>query len=216
VRIHSKFHDYYDSAMGYGQDSSLHYQRKQEQHKLSEVEAALPEPFRHFARRRVDNGTSLDYETFIVGFCGRLYPAVHTWDRPDTGEHCYIYEPKELLAFGKKHYGQWLRESFDEAVNLSGVQHDSIFLKVDAPIFTIEELSEFGEDHCAHWLITNSWLKAVEFFKVVDAFTAFQEIAMYLSNQLVKHDEVLEVADKYKIAQHGYDKHSFRKEKRSK
>jgi hypothetical protein len=202
--------------MGYGQDASLHYQRKQKHYKLSEVAAALPEPFRHFARRRVNNRTGLDYETFIVGFCGRLYPAVYTWDRPANAEHCYIYEPKELLEFGKKHYGHWSRESFDEAVNLSGVQHDSIFLKVDAPIFTIEEVCELEESYCAHWLITNTWLKAVEFFKVVDAFTAFQEIAMYLSNQLVKHDEVLEVADKYKIAQHGYDKHSFRKEKRSK
>jgi hypothetical protein len=199
--------------MGYGQDSSLHYERVQKRYPLSQVQTALPEAFRGFAHRREDTLKPTDFETFIVGFCGKLYPAVHTWRAADGGEQRYIYEPQELLEFGKNRYGYWAIESYNEAILLSGIRHDRIFLEVDAPVFSVMERDEYrGEQGCP-CLITNTSLKAVEFFRVADAFTAFQEIAMYLGNQLVKRDEVSEVADKYKIAQHGYDKHSFRKEK---
>ena len=52
-----------------------------------------------------------------------------------------------------------------------------------------------------------------EFYKVIDAFTAFQEISMFIGGVLgIGEKEIVEIEDKYKIGQHGFDKWSFRKE----
>ena len=47
----------------------------------------------------------------------------------------------------------------------------------------------------------------------MDTFTAFQEIQMYISGVLgTGEKEIIEVEDKYKIPQHGFNKWSFRRE----
>ena len=57
-------------------------------------------------------------------------------------------------------------------------------------------------------------LKDYEFYKKFDSFAAFQEIQMFLSGVLGnKENEIIVVSDKDKIAQHGFDKFSFRKDK---
>ena len=60
----------------------------------------------------------------------------------------------------------------------------------------------------------NPLLKDYQFYKVYDAVQTFQEIQMFISGVLGnKEKEIIEVADKYKITQHGFDKKwSFRKE----
>jgi hypothetical protein len=61
--------------------------------------------------------------------------------------------------------------------------------------------------------IINPLLKDYEFYKVFDTFQAFQEVQMFLSGVLGRGEkEIVEVQDKYKITQHGFDyKWSFRK-----
>ena len=61
-------------------------------------------------------------------------------------------------------------------------------------------------------------LKDVQFFKVFDSYAAFQQIEMFLSNQIVKPDDpfIAPVPDKIKVESHGFDKHSFRKDKSTK
>lgn len=50
------------------------------------------------------------------------------------------------------------------------------------------------------------------FDRIKDAFTAFQEISMYVANILVEQKPVESVSDKYRIEKHGFDlKESFRK-----
>jgi hypothetical protein len=47
----------------------------------------------------------------------------------------------------------------------------------------------------------------------MDSFTAFQEISMFLGGVLGAGEKnIVEVEDKYKITQHGFNKWSFRKE----
>jgi len=54
----------------------------------------------------------------------------------------------------------------------------------------------------------------MEFFKIVDPFTAFQELSMFIGGIMGgKSPIMIEVADKDRIAKHGFDKFSFRKEK---
>ena len=56
-------------------------------------------------------------------------------------------------------------------------------------------------------------LKDYNFQKVLDPFTAYQELDQWIGGVLGQNPQPEEVADKYKIQQHGYDKWSFRKHK---
>ena len=57
-------------------------------------------------------------------------------------------------------------------------------------------------------------LKDIEFQRVVDPYTLFQDLDMYVGGVLPEVKSVDEIADKYKIQQHGFDPiWSFRKHK---
>jgi hypothetical protein len=62
-------------------------------------------------------------------------------------------------------------------------------------------------------LTFNPVLKDVQFFRIVDNFTAYQELAMFVSGVLGgKSPKTIEVSNDIKIAKRGFDKWSFRKE----
>lgn len=62
-------------------------------------------------------------------------------------------------------------------------------------------------------LVTNPCLKDFQFYRVKDAFTVYQELDMFISGVL-GHPGVplIEITDKDRIQQHGFDKWSFRKQ----
>lgn len=94
--------------------------------------------------------------------------------------------------------------------NWQGVKHQDILdvhYKTTVPVMKVE-----GEK-----LIYNPCLKDLEFFKVVDAFQAFQELSMFISGVLGgQSPKMIEISDEVRIAKHGFDKMSFRKEKETK
>jgi hypothetical protein len=57
-------------------------------------------------------------------------------------------------------------------------------------------------------------LKDIEFFKVVTPFDAFQQVQMYLTNELAREKQMpmKPISDKLKAQSHGYNEWSFRKE----
>lgn len=64
-----------------------------------------------------------------------------------------------------------------------------------------------------HRIVVNgSNLKDYQFFKLFDHRSAYQELDMFLSGTLPRAGQMqVEIEDKYRIAQHGFDKMSFRK-----
>jgi hypothetical protein len=59
----------------------------------------------------------------------------------------------------------------------------------------------------------NACLKDLEFFRIVDPYTAFQEIAMFLGGLAVPLKPIPHVDDKTMVEAKGFDKKwSFRKE----
>ena len=57
-------------------------------------------------------------------------------------------------------------------------------------------------------------LKHLFFYKVFDAYTCFQRIEQFLTNEIVRPDEInIIIPDKMKVQAHGYDEWSFRKMK---
>lgn len=57
----------------------------------------------------------------------------------------------------------------------------------------------------------NGTLKQYEFYRVMDAFQTYQEIDMYVSGTLTTPDApMIELTEKDRVQQHGFDKYSFR------
>jgi len=156
---------------------------------------------------------------FIVGFCGKLYLG---WKFKYDAKEVDIYDnivdvTKTDIIYGYDNAKKYLKsnwwkntiqEDVDYVLNYNPI---NIFRELNSPIFIYDEHIS-GRPSNTGTLIINPNLKDYKFYKVVDSFTAFQEIQMYISGVLgAGEKEIIEVDDKYKIPQHGFDKWSFRK-----
>lgn len=169
---------------------------------------------------------------FLIGFCGKLYPGFKLCSVKNTSDYDnvnititfdkdYIIElfGKETYRgyFGRRYHNQHFEDNLNHVLQFDAMDW---FREMKAPVFVYDE--DYGRTHvdvgrnC--WLhnhqkfTINPLLKEYEFYKIFDAFQAFQEISMFMGGVLGRGEkEIAVVADKYKIAQHGFDKWSFRK-----
>lgn len=233
--IISKKKDYYDGVAGTtGIDKTIVYERE-----VIEVdEDNMPKFFRRkkgFWRKGERNPFhELSYHKlkkeyrdvcdehahFIIGFCGKLYIGWKLYRViDDTSKKIsteFVYDAdyiKSILEQSSWHNN--LDDSIDYIQTFDAIE---IFRELNTPVFVYD--ADYGRgyfygnsynNHKPKFLI-NPLLKEYEFFKVFDTFQAFQEIQMFMGGVLGKGEkEILVVEDKYKIAQHGFDKWSFRK-----
>lgn len=224
MKLHTDFHDYYDTAVGYGIDSKVHYNR-----------------FTKIAEKTLNNKTDLPKynggKSLLLGFCGQIYPIIMTTDYDDNHEiisknYSYSYEEffikslknKKWIDFElwwqkKKHSDKEIKkiltkhltkDKVKEFFNEWSKQDDSLFLVHKVPVWLLD-LNSFSKE-----IILNPKLEDIEFNRLKDANTAFQEISMYLSNILIEQKETAIIEDKYRIENHGFDlKTSFRKDKKA-
>ena len=236
--IISKHKDYYDGVVGsVGMDKTLVYERTTEEitdnnKMLKEFQASRnrgwmgtnrDNPFLNigFAHVERDNPKKYDDEDFfIVGFCGKLYLGwklyykVMGWDL-ETGEKKEF--TKTDIVYGYDKVKKFLKDSYwrgnleNDIKYLMDYDPINMFRELKTPVFIYD--SERRKPRADDALIINPILKEWEFYKVIDAFTAFQEISMFIGGVLgIGEKEIVEVEDKYKIGQHGFDKWSFRRE----
>ena len=104
----------------------------------------------------------------------------------------------------------WKRYTFTTPFKL-----EDFFIRYETPIFLFEQLG-WSHTHNSQnrWkLTTNICLKDFGFQKMVDPFTAFQEISMFFNSTLTNlKTPVMPVGDdKVLAASKGFDKWSFRK-----
>lgn len=232
--IISKRKDYYDGVVGsVGMDKTIVYERHVEE---IEDSAKMPKefqykgfrwegsnPFLNICHMDIDREkTSIyhDVDGFIVGFCGKLYMGWKFYYKEkefnaefnrheDVVKTDIIYGLPEAVQYLKTDY--W-RGNFKDDLNYVGsYDPKEIFRDINAPVFVYD--SYMGRPRRNDVFTINPNLKEWEFYKVVDAFTAFQEISMFIGGVLgTGEKEIIEVADKHKIAQHGFDEWSFRRE----
>jgi hypothetical protein len=231
--IGGKISDYYDSARGYGIDPNLVYIRNSRTANIKHVGNWNTEQEFSFTRKTIGDW---NIETFLIGFCGQLYPVAvacesgyHHFNGTGDRKYKYFYDFQTYKAFAleaQKVKPKWQRRSAPYSPTsvetffkrYDGKKTDELFLKYDAPVLVIgtddgfREVGGFSDFEFKDGVnvLTNPLLKDFGFAGVKDPYTAFQEISMYLGNQLVKSPQIEQVADKYRIAGHGFDKHSFR------
>ena len=233
--IISKNKDYYDGVVGTtGVDKTIVYERttviEEDPHKFIQPFTARKSwnirhktPFNSFQsgypveRKSIYGGSS----GFIVGFCGKLYIGWKFYReiKDNTGypdmETFITYD----IEFVKKHvvHNSWNGDLINDIDYILGYNPMEIFRKMNSPIFMFD--TDYDRKFIQRYrrndvLITNPKLKDYEFYKVMDSYTTFQEIQMFIGGVLgTGEKEIIEVEDKYKIAQHGFNKNSFRRSK---
>lgn len=117
---------------------------------------------------------------------------------------------------------------FNLGENSSRLEH--LFINNKTPIFVIvnEKEIQVGRDVTTHkgcssgissvpiteknGVIINPNLKDLDFCRIVNSFTAFQEISMYIGGVIPKDGpEMVEISDKMMLQKKGYNEESFRK-----
>jgi len=225
IRIIAKNHDYYDAIQRMGTDPTIIYLRKEVEYWLPHGSWNFPNlPYIHnydsiFRPFNVSNG--------VVGFCGEIHPFIEVnWTADNKPQYIHFYDFDTFDAWAKANlppnrYKKWREMKPGKS---------RIFRNFCPPViidffFVIpkKEWDIYFEEHPLFVtyntyrpkICYNDELKKVEFFKVYDAVTAFQKLAMYMANRAIHQKEMPLIPDDLKISTHGFDKYSFRKEKKS-
>lgn len=172
--------------------------------------------------------------TIVVVFCGKIYPCLEisvvdkTYPFITKNTHyCYTFEQveslykehlskKELKSFyeprtRRRRWSRWRRDTLIESMkkffSLSGTADNGLMdfhHDREVPVAVLE---------FDHFVTYNPCLKDIQFFRIMDSFTAYQELAMFIGGVLGgKSPKTIEVSNDIKIAKRGFDKWSFRKE----
>jgi hypothetical protein len=243
--IISKRKDYYDGVAGTtGIDKTIVYNRQiieiEEENypkvfqRYNAFTNKNPSPFNKIGSIDIKHeiraaGVYEHAAIFIIGFCGKLYVGCKLYSE---GEKKLSYGNKELITtitYDMENLKGLIRDygwsgKFEDNLNyVLSYNPIEFFREFNAPVFVYD--TDYGRT-CVpfkHWdnnhkFFINPLLKEYQFYKVFNAVQAFQEIQMFLSGVLgAGEKEICEVADKYKITQHGFDyKYSFRKEPQTK
>ena len=232
--IISKYKDYYDGVVGtVGIDKTIVYERVIDE--IIDIKKK-PKVFRHKRYSWDDNNPFLnivnidvdrkkttkytDANGFIVGFCGKLYLGwkfyykIMEWDeerneKVEVTKTDIIYGYENAKKYMKTDY--WRSNLGDSVQYIKTYDPIELFREYKIPIFVFDGDSRSPRNNSA--FIINANLKEFEFYKVIDAFTAFTELQMFISGVLgTGEKEIIEIEDKYKIKKHGFDKWSFRRE----
>jgi hypothetical protein len=237
MKIVSNFHDYYDSIRAYGSDPKLLYIRQTEELKKQDpIEIGYSPP--HPRGRRLDSTVKRGF----IAFCGKAYPfyslfeqkwkVVYSFDKlKDCISKSTFFDNEEKKGLLKE-----LKEGWPWRSYLTGEEYltekswntfwkhrkididDAWFRKFKAPVFAYFDNSAgyLQRRERTAYIIVNPCLKDYNFASQVDPFQAYQQIAMYVGNNLVTQmDPDPYIPDELRAQAHGFNKWSFRK-KRSK
>jgi hypothetical protein len=103
-------------------------------------------------------------------------------------------------------------KDFENFITRSLGINDEFYVKARAPYFLISEVSSF---HGHIIIIKNPNLREIGFYKILDAFTTFQEIEMFFNSVLINKNDSPQITDDKVICEaKGFDKKiSFRTRK---
>jgi len=230
--------DYYDGVAGStGIDKTIVYEREEKELTKKEVPIFFVHGIDSWQKNKNSAFINFRYHNlkkefqkdiplmtyFIIGFCGKLYVG---WKLYYEISREYIKDVITEITYDEKYISSMIdnsgwRGNFSDNLNeIKNFDALDIFRKYYTPIFVfdsdynITSIPNNGRyRNMNSKFFINPILKNYEFYKIFDSFQAFQEIQMFISGVLGSNEKnVIEVEDKYKITQYGFDKWSFRKE----
>lgn len=244
MRIMSNFHDYYDGVQAYGHDSQKCYVRHQKVIEVPKIDFPLiPVSSRNKYLRFETGFIGVAGKIYPViewycasswwgtARCGCKVLRKKNVEAKEIGttqkaikhyeDHLRLDDKKMKKLVGKR----WQKKVDDDLRKLENmgqmIQDNEVFINLGVPVFVIKPSLYYAE----RWtrvqkksptvsIILNASLKDYNFHKIMDTWTTYQEIDMFIGNVLVKDTEVnVPSGTDVDVAQSkGYDKWSFRKE----
>lgn len=230
MKIISKHHDYYDAMIRGDTDYSYIYNRRKSDVDVSKLDVAnrraeSPFPVKDSQIVLIERGSDLftrnrvsELSTFLIGFCGKIYTGVVVTSPEEPGNKDYLYgdDAFEYIhsAINNKYSNKktlaMLMSRLKEQETYSRLT--KLFLQLKVPYFVLTSAYR-----ASHKLTVNPVLKDYRFYKVFSIPQAYQEIRMFVENNLASDTEVdVPTGDDVVLAESkGYDKFSFRKDKKA-
>ena len=224
--IISKHRDYYDGAVGMGIDKTIIYKREYQKinDNPNEFGEFFPDDNERFYFKR-NNKKYEKHDILIIGFCGKLYQVFcltyeekTKWGREYKYNLFYdVEEVKQYFDLNDRSKWYWQKNQDINFANyierFNSIDATEVFRKYNTPVFAVGEPKENMGWRSNNDFIINPILKDYEFQRIVDPYTAFQEIQMYISGVLGSNNDGddIEMTEKQKVAQHGMDKWNFRR-----
>lgn len=240
MKIISKFKDYYDIGLAYGTDPKCIYKREtveinweglvpsNNQFRTGDVKNN-PDWFKELLSHEVlsrrksiwwSPDEAKNSYVRVLLFCGKVYVSVMAYDRSKK-EWRRFWSPESLRSADIERESE--RSSFGFMYRARGPEYvdklfrigelftkdfvDKILRESGSPIVELRG-SNSGSDVSA---VVNPNLSLIGFQSVVDPYTAFQEVSMYMTNVIgIPENPMVEVDNDSKVAKHGYNKQSFR------
>jgi hypothetical protein len=169
---------------------------------------------------------SHDIEYIYVLFAGKLYGGIALKNQqiPNVGQVSYYWDANSWLAKAaeidykgdsKAYYGKNKSTEMDEILRLLDIKGDEVLSDwaIDNKLSIAVSCGFYETRERGEWFVVDANLKELSFQKVLDPFTAYQELEMWIGGVIGQNPEPAEVSDKVKIQQHGFDEWSFRKHK---
>ena len=243
MRIVSDFHDYYGTVQATGQDQTVVYLRTKKEVKLNRN--SFPFPVFEGTRWPLDHPLQegVPVVQSVVGFCGKVYPILrlsHQRQSAQSPNVALCYTLAEVDAFIEHHCKQreietyrskprgwrfghyWPRdqrrekfEEFFDGYATKQAAFGQLFLDSRSPILVASTWCSTGRPYRKYKIVYNDCLKELEFFRLIDTFTAYQELQMYFGAMAQPNKPIPQVSDKDMISIKGFDKWSFRKPPKS-
>lgn len=220
MRIISNFHDYYDSLQRIDEDRTI-YQRNMKIDYVPENEFNV--------------GYIGDICKKVIGYCGQIIKLSLTKyqvkDRASSSGFKTYTKYAYSLNEAMEHYESYLASKGNKYYFYELKRYKEWWAKEFAPIFEWKAPLYYftGESKLQHTgvrksvagmvryyeVIENPCLKTIEFFRHKDTATAYQDINSYVTGVLGKPNPVIpEIDDKTMAQIKGFDKYSFRKDKK--
>ena len=240
MRIISKFHDYYDSVQSVGYDPHLIYHRVcrelrigiDRSHYYGRNDATafvMPEELPPFSdsflmhinpRRGLRDGRFMtpNGELYLIGFCGKYYLTLREYHGSSGGQTAtitYLYDAVAAAKyFSEVHESNSNKGVFDIlgacSVNPFADPLEP-FRILNAPVFAIDLRDKYSMYGREKQLTVNPELATLQFYKMFDPFSAYQEIAMFLSGVLGwPENATVQISDKDMRDAKGFDDWSFK------
>jgi len=243
MKIVSKFQDYYDCGLAYGVDENIVYTRTEHVERIKMVNGSNTREVRlrdnRPTRYGINSPSWYRLQPNYLHFCGMVYPfyrlfksekigrdrktgedvirewTEYYWDNESVSKEYSVSREKSRHAYNPG-------EPFDMANEWNVIIDDELNQRYQSPIVvevfgTIEQRQAFRpiyHDVSEVNHIINPCLKDYGFGNLIDPYTAFQEISMYLGMLQNPEDKDLDptATDVEKINQHGMDPvYGFRK-----
>lgn len=238
MRIVSNVKDYYDSASGYGVDTTVVYNRKE---RILDPRVEADSPIYNDIKAAVDKATSNDriqrldrfanHSTVVIGVAGKLYIGLRFFidGRPEVTEKRLFVPFRDfnipttaLFAWNASNLTpEQLATKSGTFIHSGNVGTPGEFFEKNEGKLIVEDLDLFTKHNIVtfaavitpqeHIIRLDPCLLDWGFQKVLDSFTAFQEISMHVSGVLAQKEQMMHVpTDKELLYARGHDDMSFK------